>query len=206
MTQYRSTSPGSFSQASVDVKTVQKTILDEVAKKPQSHVCVTKGIVTERDFVMQFFRERNGVSQNQVIEFNKSTDDKKVGVQNFDGNTLPINQSVSIIQLAIGYATNVAANKGTDLTHTTAFPPLVRNSMLEIHQDGKMLVELPMAEFDPRTTGNNVDDQYYNLINPFKLIPNKPFEFKIRTPEVGTTVADYSYFEVRAKGQITIGK
>ena len=131
---------------------------------------------------------------------------KKVdGVSSISETKLPKNHAVIFDKVAIGFAEGDAAGQEGALDYTsTKAPAILRNAVLVITQNGREVLELPVADMVKVTSPTNSGDYYHDLEGFHYLVDDQPMEWVLRFPN-GQTLAPsaagkFNYLEVRFQG------
>jgi hypothetical protein len=162
-----------------------------------------------------FYVRRKITGSSNIENLIDETNEKKVGVTNIDKNTLPNQQHLALEKIAVRYAETAAS---TPIQGVSGFstvkanvPAALINAELRIIQDGKTLVQLPMARFFSEAASqktNGVEDIV--SLNSIQLLKaNVPFTIQVEyadgqsvTPGAGND----AYLEIRLMGDKTTTK
>ena len=131
---------------------------------------------------------------------------KKIdGVSTVSETKLPKNHAVIFDKIAIGYAKSTAAGEegAVDYTSTKA-PAALRNANIVITQNGREVVDLPIADMVKVVSPTNNEDYYHDLEGFNYLVDDQPMEWTIRFPNgqnlAAVAAGDNHYLEVRIQG------
>lgn len=137
---------------------------------------------------------------------------KKVdGVSSISETKLPKNQAVIFDKIAIGFAEGAAVGKEGSLDYSVTTPPAVlRNANIVITQNGREVLDLPVADLIKGQSSNASGDLYHDLEGFNYLVDDQPMDWVLRFPE-GTVLAPsaagkFNYVEVRLQGFKTTRK
>lgn len=130
------------------------------------------------------------------------------GVSSLSKTSLPKNQAVIFDKIAIGYAlgTVTAGEEGKQAYGTTTVPPELRNANLVITQNGREVLDLPVADLVKGQSSNNSDDYYHDLESFNYLVDDAQMEWQFRFPKGVSVVKGgvgndlHKYVEVRLQG------
>lgn len=143
----------------------------------------------------------NASSTWRIIDENT----KKVdGVSTIGENRLPKNQVVVFDKIAVGFAEGDAAGKEGALAYNQEAPSSLRNANLVITQNGREVVDLPVADLIAGETTHTSGDAYHDLEGFNYLVDDQAMEWNFRFPN-GETLAPsaagkVAYVEVRLQG------
>ena len=131
---------------------------------------------------------------------------KKVdGVSSISETNLPKNHAVIFDKVAIGFAEGDAAGQEGSLDYTsTKAPAVLRNAVLVITQNGREVLELPVADMTKVISPTNNSDYYHDLEGFHYLVDDQPMEWVLRFPNGQTlspsAAGKFNYLEVRLQG------
>lgn len=133
---------------------------------------------------------------------------KVEGVSSLTKTSLPKNQAVIFDKIAIGYAlgTVVLGEEGKVDYGKDKAPAEIRNATLVITQNGREVLELPVADMIKGDSANNAGDLYHDLEGFHYLVDDQPMEWQLKFPKgvniVGGGInSDFrKYLEVRIQG------
>ncbi len=136
---------------------------------------------------------------------------KKVdGVSSISETKLPKNQAIVFDRIALGYAEGASAGKEGSLDYSTALvPAILRNANLVITQNGREVLDLPVADLVKGQSTNTSGDMYHDLEGFSYLVDDQPMEWVLRFPEGTTftpTATMFNYIEIRLQGFKTTRK
>lgn len=131
---------------------------------------------------------------------------KKVdGVSSISETKLPKNHAVIFDKVAIGFAEGDAAGKegGLDYTSTKA-PAVLRNASIVITQNGREVVDLPLADLVKTISPGSPEDYFHDLEGFNYLVDDQPMEWTLRLPNgevlAPSAAGKFNYLEVRLQG------
>jgi len=131
---------------------------------------------------------------------------KKVdGVSSISETKLPKNHAVIFDKVAIGFAEGTAVNQEGALDYTsTKAPAVLRNAVLVITQNGREVLELPVADMTKVISPTNNSDYYHDLEGFHYLVDDQPMEWVLKFPNgqalSSSEAGKYNYLEVRLQG------
>ncbi len=133
---------------------------------------------------------------------------KVEGVSSLTKTSLPKNQAVIFDKIAIGFALgSVELGEEGKVDYSTALTPAeIRNATLVITQNGREVLELPVADMVKAQSTNNANDLYHDLEGFHFLGDDQPMEWQLKFPKgvniVGGGVNNdfRKYIEVRIQG------
>lgn len=144
----------------------------------------------------------NAASAWRIIDENTKKID---GVSTLSETKLPKNQAVIYDKVAVGFAEGDAAKKegAVDYSSTKA-PAVLRNANVVITQNGREVLDLPVADAVKVTSPANADDYYHDLQGFGYLVDDQPMEWFFRFP-TGEVLAPSAagkevYIELRLQG------
>lgn len=131
---------------------------------------------------------------------------KKIdGVSSLADTKLPKNQAVIFDKISLGFAEANATGKEGALDYgVTAVPAILRNAQLVITQNGREVLDIPVADIVKGQQSNNAADLYHDLEGFNYLVDDQPMEWVLRFPN-GQTLAPsaagmHNYLELRIQG------
>lgn len=132
---------------------------------------------------------------------------KKVnGVSSISETKLPKNQAVVFDKIAIGFAEGSAdgGQEGALDYGKDKSPAALRNANLVIIQNGREVLDLPVADMVKGDSSNNPGDLYHDLEGFNYLVDDQPMTWQLKFPD-GTSIAagatgEKKYLEVRIQG------
>lgn len=144
-----------------------------------------------------------------------STNDKIVGLSDFDKNKLETGQNAAITKIKVAYgkdatANNTIAQKINFDSKTGGFPVELLRAKLVIRQDNKVLLRIPVERFTHAADSTMVqgNEDVMKLGTPLILVEQKPIslqlEFNNQAPIVQGTYDHY--LQVRLMGTETTSK
>ena len=136
---------------------------------------------------------------------------KIAGVSSIQETKLPKNQAVVFDKIAIGYATSATDNaEGAVDYSSTKAPAALRNAVLTIAQNGREVLELPVADMVKVTSPTKMEDYYHDLEGFNYLVDDQPMEWTLTFPDgqslAPSAAGNQEYIEVRLQGFKTIRK
>lgn len=147
-----------------------------------------------------------------IYDLLRTTNDKTVGISDFDSNKLEagVNVAVGRIKVAYGKDASVnatAAHKINYSSDVSVFPPELLRSKLIIKQDNKTLLRLPVERFCVSDKSAKVqgEEDVLHLGTPFILVEQKPVNIQLEfNPDSGIVAgADDHFLQVRLMGTET---
>lgn len=150
----------------------------------------------------------NAGGTHKIIDENT----KKVdGISSISETKLPKNQAVIFDKIAIGFAEDAAQGKEGALDYTSSKAPAVaRNAQLVITQNGREVVNLPLADLVKTISPGSPADYYHDLEGFNYLVDDQPMEWNLVLPNgqvlAPGTAGQFVYMEVRLQGFKTIRK
>jgi hypothetical protein len=133
------------------------------------------------------------------------------GVSSISKTSLPKNQAVVFDKIALGYAlgTNAGGDEGKLQYDNTNVPAEIRNAVLVITQNGREVLELPVADMVKGQTTATAGDYYHDLESFNYLVDDEQMEWQLKFPK-GVSVAKggagtdlHKYVELRLQGYKT---
>lgn len=138
------------------------------------------------------------------------TNIKKVGTTNFDQNKFPKGFNLVLEKIRFAYATSAveSVSKNTYSNKLSSADKALQNAELRIKQDGKTIVNLPVARLMAEAVSTSVQgkEDCYNLDSLQLLKENSPISIEIEYPNgdtVDATAATYHNIEIRLMGTAT---
>lgn len=150
-----------------------------------------------------------------IFDLLRSTNDKEVGISDFDGNKLEAgtNAAIDKIRFAYGKAAKTSNPKATDVAYSTlrnSFPKALLSAKLIIKQDGKTLLKLPVERFTQGASSQKVqgEEDALNLGTPIVLIEQKQIDIQLEFgPNSNMDAEDNVHFcQVRLMGTETMAR
>lgn len=147
-----------------------------------------------------------------IYDLLRTTNDKTVGVSDFDSNKLETGVNVAVGRVKVAYgkdasANNTKAHKINYSSDIAAFPPELLRAKLIISQDGKTMMRLPVERFlvSDKSSKTQGEEDVLHLGTPFILIEQKPVNIQLEfNPESGITAGtDDHFLQVRLMGTET---
>lgn len=161
----------------------------------------------------EIFNRQNISGAAGIYEFLNDTVNKSDGICNVDKGVLPQNQAFVFNGVSISYATELADKEGA-AAYGAAAPAALRNAEFTIVQNGREVVNLPVASLTNPFTANSTSerDNWYVLPSMAYLTDNEYFDMKFKFPKgvsIAAAVAGADgnhYAEVRLAGHRTVKK
>jgi hypothetical protein len=129
---------------------------------------------------------------------------KSEGKSSISKTKLPKNQVHIFDKIALGYAEGAATGKEAALDYSLVAPPAVlRNATLLIIQNGREVLELPVADIVKGQSSNSSDDNYHDLDGFHYLVDDSPMQWTLKFPSGETftpTATKFNYIELRIQG------
>jgi hypothetical protein len=126
------------------------------------------------------------------------------GKSSISKQSLPKNQAVIFDKITLGYAQGAAAGKEGAVDYSLVAPPaILRNAILVITQNGREVLELPVADMVKGQSSNSSADNYHDLEGFHYLVDDQPMEWVLKFPngETFTPVAGkFNLIELRIQG------
>lgn len=145
----------------------------------------------------------------------RTTNDKVVGVSDFDSNKLEagVNAAIERIKVAYGKDATVNNTEIKDIAFSSlasAFPEVLKRAKLIIKQDNKTLLKLPVERFTHGAASQKTqgEEDSLELGTPLVLIEQKPVDIELEFGADSAMVqgADDHYLQVRLMGTETAAK
>lgn len=110
---------------------------------------------------------------------------KVEGVSSLTKTSLPKNQVHIFDKIAIGFALGtVEPNEEGKVDYGSAVAPAeIRNATLVITQNGREVLELPVADMVKAQQSNNANDLYHDLEGFHYLVDDQPMEWQLKFPK-----------------------
>ena len=134
---------------------------------------------------------------------------KVEGVSSLTKTSLPKNQAVIFDKIAIGFALGSVelGEEGQVDYGTTLTPAEIRNATLVITQNGREVLELPVADMVKAQSTNNANDLYHDLEGFHYLVDDQPMEWQLQLTKgvhivgggVNTTLRTYITVRLKTK-------
>ena len=150
-----------------------------------------------------------------IYDLLRTTNDKEVGISDFDSNKLEsgVNVAVGRIKVAYGKAASTDNKKANEIAYSSdvsVFPEELKKAKLIVKQDNKTELKLPVERFtvgdkSPKTQG---EEDVLHLGTPVILVEQKPVNIQLEfNPDQGITAgADDHFIQVRLMGTETATK
>lgn len=150
-----------------------------------------------------------------IYDLLRSTNDKEVGISDFDSNKLETGVNVAVDKIKLGYGKAPAADKKTAAAINftslrSALPVELLSAKLIIKQDGKVLAKLPVERFTTGANSQKVQGEEDALLlgTPIVLIEQKPIDLQLEFgPNTNMNAGtDDHFLQVRLMGTETSSK
>lgn len=149
-----------------------------------------------------------------VYDLLRTTNDKIVGISDFDSNKLEAGVNAAIEKIKLGYGKVATADNSIETVSFSSlgsgFPESLKRAKFIIKQDNKTLLKIPVERFTQgasSTKTQGVEDTY-ELGTPIVLIEQKPVDIQLEfgADSAMTQGADDHYLQVRLMGTETAAK
>ena len=147
-----------------------------------------------------------------IYDLLRSTNDKQVGISDFDSNKLDAGVNVGVGRIKFGYGKAPSDDDKTaaDIKYSSKmadFPAELLRAKLIIKQDGKVLGRYPVERFTQATDSPKVqgEEDVLHLGTPFVLVEQKPIEIQLEfNPNAGIDAGTDDHFvQIRLMGTET---
>ena len=149
----------------------------------------------------------NAAGQWAMIDENTT---KTEGVSSISKNALTKNEAVVFDRIAIAFAEgDGAGQEGSVDYNASKLPKELRNATLLITQNGREVVEIPVADLGKTISPGSNEDYYHDLESFQYLVDDQPMAFWIKFPEgkaLVPAVGKFNYIELRLRGFKTARK
>jgi len=157
------------------------------------------------------FVRKNATGASNTFNLIDENTKAVVGVSSLSERRFPKNQAVIFDKIAIGFAEGDAAGEEGGLDYTSSKAPAVlRNASLVLKQNGREVIELPMADLTKTTSPGSPADYYHALQGFSFFADDQAMEWEIRFPDGKTwepsAAGKQNYVEVRLQGYKTSRK
>jgi len=151
------------------------------------------------------FVRKNVTNAGGAIRIIDENTKKIDGVSSLSETKLPKNQAVIFDKIAIGFAEGDAEGKEGALDYTSKKAPVVLvNASIVITQNGREVVDLPLADLVKTISPGSPDDLYHDLEGFNYLVDDQPMEWVLRLPNgevlAPSAAGKFNYLEVRLQG------
>ena len=157
-----------------------------------------------------FFVRKNITGASSDYDFIDAQTDKIKGVSSIKGTSLPKNEALIFHGVAIGFSTGLTASGIGGQTYNGDAPPALRNASLVIRQNGREVLNEPIANFVKGEASTNPGDYFLQLPSFRYLVDDQAMEIKVEFPAgvaMPAPPADNNHFmELRLLGQKTVAK
>lgn len=147
-----------------------------------------------------------------IYEFLNNTTDRAQGICNVDKGRLAQSEAFVFNEITIGYSKALIGSAG-GVDYGTKIPGSLRNAEFEIRQQGRVVLNLPVASLSNRYTASSEAENWTTLGSLCYLTDNMDFTWSFKFPAgesitAGTAGAnvDHPYVEVRLRGHKTTQK
>lgn len=153
----------------------------------------------------ELFARQNVTNAGNIFTFLDNTVDKTQGICNVHNGKLPSNSAFVFNQIFVGYSTNAAEKLEGGVLYNSAAPASLRNAEFVIKQNGREVINLPVASLNNRNTGTTAEDDFMTLGSLAYLVDDTAMEWEFRFAggQTVTSGTDQCYAEVRLRGWIT---
>jgi len=150
-----------------------------------------------------------------IYDLLRTTNDKQVGISDFDSNKLEagVNAAIGRIKIGYGKAATEDSKTAADIAYSSdasVFPVELLRAKLIIKQDNKTLLRLPVERFTVAAKSTKVqgEEDVLHLGTPIVLIEQKPISIQLEfNPNAGITAGtDDHFLQVRLMGTETSSK
>ena len=150
-----------------------------------------------------------------IFDLLRTTNDKQVGISDFDSNKLDAGINVAVGKIKIGYGKAPSADNKTaaDIVYSSKladFPAELLRAKLIIKQDNKVVGRYPIERFTQQADSTKVQGEEDALIlgTPIILIEQKPIDIQLEfNPEKGMVAGtDDHFIQIRFIGTETSSK
>lgn len=136
---------------------------------------------------------------------------KTEGVSSISKNALTKNEAVVFDRIAIAFGEGDAAGKeGAVDYNASKLPVVLRNATLLIRQNGREVVEIPVADLGKTISPGSNEDYYHDLESFQYLVDDQPMEFLVKFPDgqvfAPSAAGKFNYVELRLRGFKTARK
>lgn len=133
------------------------------------------------------------------------------GVSSLSERRFNKNQAVIFDKVAIGFAEGDAAGEEGGLDYTSSKAPAVlRNASLVLKQNGREVLDLPIADLTKTISPGSPEDYYHDLEGFSYFADDQAMEWEIRFPDgksfEPSAAGKHNYVEVRLQGYKTSRK
>jgi hypothetical protein len=156
----------------------------------------------------ELFARRDIGGASSIYEFLNNTVLKAQGICNVDKARLATNEAFIFNEIAINFSLGDTGQVGA-VDYISKLPASVRNAEFEIIQNGRVVLNVPVATLHNPYTGQNQADQWTQLGSLCYLSDNEEFTWRFKFPSgatvtAGSTAGTFPYAEVRLRGHRTI--
>ncbi len=147
-----------------------------------------------------------------IYDLLRTTNDKQVGISDFDSNKLEAGVNAAVGRIKIGYGKAATADNKTAAaiaysSDASLFPLELLRAKLIVKQDNKTLMRLPVERFTVAAKSTKVqgEEDVLHLGTPFVLVEQKPISIQLEfNPNAGITAGtDDHFLQVRLMGTET---
>ena len=151
---------------------------------------------------------KNATGASSTYNFIDENTKKLDGISTMNGNSLPQNMAVVADAIAIGIAQHADANKEGAVVYTQDVPAALRNANLVIKQNGREILDLPVADLIAGEMPTKQEDYYHDLETFILLADEEAMTWQFVFPSgvvlEPSTGAENVYVEIRIKGYKTL--
>ena len=150
-----------------------------------------------------------------IFDLLRTTNDKQVGISDFDSNKLDAGVNAAIGKIKVGYGKAPSADKKTaaEISYSSKladFPTELLRAKLIIKQDNKVVGRYPIERFTQQAASRRVQGEEDALVlgTPIVLVEQKPIDIQLEfNPSKGiVTGTDDHFIQVRFMGTETSSK
>ena len=157
------------------------------------------------------FVRKNATNASSTWDIIDSNTKITPGVSSIDQKKFPKNQAVIFDKVAIGFAEGDAAGQEGSLDYTSSKAPAVlRNASLVLTQNGREVLELPIADLTKTISPASPGDYYHDLEQFAYFADDQDMDWKIKFPDgksfAPSAAGKENYIEVRLQGYKTSRK
>ena len=165
---------------------------------------IKNNMTTLDDQTLELKKEIAGGGEISLLT---ASDNRIDGLCTFDKNALQTGRAFIFDNISLGYATDAASGKVTQLSYNTAAPKELQNATFIITQNGREVFRAPVRDICNIETGNNISDEYRQLKSLRYLVDDQTIEIKLKFPEnVTLDTAAKHYVYLRLNGLQTTKK
>jgi len=133
------------------------------------------------------------------------------GVSSVSERRFPKNQALIFDKVAVGFAEGDADGKEGALDYTSAkAPAILRNASLVLTQNGREVLDIPIADLTKTISPGSPEDYYHDLESFSYFADDQAMEWQIKFPNgesfAPSAAGKFNYVEVRLQGYKTSRK